>query len=114
MKYIRFFLFALMFFLVFSDSLTAQIFGVSLGTGVFDGEDNLYINGRIQSIPKNLNVHVQSVIHQNIKLNFSAGYGYSKNYLERYYPSNSASINYKTTTRGFPIEGEILIFNKKK
>ncbi len=111
MNIFKHFLLQIIFVFVIIESLPGQIIGLSFGTGVFDGEDNIYIQGRSRSIPKNFNIHVQSIIRKNVKLNLSAGYGYSTNYDELNSNNIFYNTTYKTTTKGYPIEGEILIFN---
>ncbi len=97
---------SLIAFVLFISNLGfGQNVGVSFGTGVFSGD---FEGG---STPKNITGHLYLPfpLNPNLTLNVSVGYGIG-NYLSETDLDQGDDSEYESSTKGFPIEGEILYF----
>lgn len=93
------------FVLLISNFGFGQKVGVSFGTGVFSGD---FESG---STPKNVTGHLYLPfpLNPNLTLNVSVGYGIG-NYLSETDLDQGDDSEFESSTKGLPIEGEILYF----
>ena len=93
------------FVLLTSQFVFGQNFGISFGTGVISSDFEY------GSTPKNVNGHLYLPfpLNGNLTLNVSAGYGIGNYFSETDYDEGN-DTEYEYSTKGIPIEGEILYF----
>jgi hypothetical protein len=84
----------------------AQQVGLSLGTALF--QPSASYGASPAPVPKNLCMHLQVFLSNDVKINASGGYGWESGFFKRTAPGDEGTLTHNYRIHGFPVEVELV------